>query len=196
MINDEAKNCYYFAVTNLSELYFWGWLGRRNEAIINGDNNFQKALDDALNYQNIERDPQRVSQIMPYIDKYYWKRTEFPAEPKDWKKFEQNNKTIALNVFVPHNTETIRVSYRSEYNNKREKQANLLMITDSTKWHYLAITNLSALLEGKSSNHHGDVFCLNFFNSYSSKNKLKEHEEIRNNHNRCRTPMPSGLKNN
>ena len=149
MINDEAKNCYYFAVTNLSELYFWGWLGRRNEAIINGDNNFQKALDDALNYQNIERDPQRVSQIMPYIDKYYWKRTEFPAEPKDWKKFEQNNKTIALNVFVPHNTETIRVSYRSEYNNKREKQANLLMITDSTKWHYLAITNLSALLEGK-----------------------------------------------
>ena len=196
MINDEAKNCYYFAVTNLSELYFWGWLGRRNEAIINGDNNFQKALDDALNYQNIERDPQRVSQIMPYIDKYYWKRTEFPAEPKDWKKFEQNNKTIALNVFVPHNTETIRVSYRSEYNNKREKQANLLMITDSTKWHYLTITNLSALLEGKSSNHHGDVFCLNSFNSYSSKNKLKEHEEIRNNHNRCRTPMPSGLKNN
>ena len=196
MINDEAKNCYYFAVTNLSELYFWGWVGRRNEAIINGDNNFQKALDDALNYQNIERDPQRVSQIMPYIDKYYWKRTEFPAEPKDWKKFEQNNKTIALNVFVPHNTETIRVSYRSEYNNKREKQANLLMITDSTKWHYLAITNLSALLEGKSSNHHGDVCCLNCFNSYSSKNKLKEHEEISNNQNSCRTHMQSGLKNN
>ena len=30
------------------------------------------------------------------------------------------------------------------------------MITDDKKWHYLGITNLSALLEGKSSNHHGD----------------------------------------
>ena len=26
MINDEAKNCYYFAVKNLSELYSFGWL--------------------------------------------------------------------------------------------------------------------------------------------------------------------------
>ena len=52
-------------------------------------------------------------------------------------------------LFVPHNTKTIRVAYRSEYNNKREKQVNLLMNTDGNKWHYLAITNLSALLEKK-----------------------------------------------
>ena len=53
---------------------------------------------------------------------------------KNWNKFEQNNKTIALNIlFVPHNTETIRVAYRSEYNSKREKQVNLLMITDGNK---------------------------------------------------------------
>ena len=32
--------------------------------MINGDNNFQKALDDdALNYQNIERDPQKNIKI-------------------------------------------------------------------------------------------------------------------------------------
>ena len=76
---------------------------------------------------------------------------------KRLEKFEQNNKTIALNVlFVPYNTETIRVAYRSEYKNKREKQVNLLMITDGNKWHYVAISNLSALLDGKLSNHHGD----------------------------------------
>ena len=40
MINDEAKNCYYFAVKNLSELYSLGWLRTKNEAIINGDNCF------------------------------------------------------------------------------------------------------------------------------------------------------------
>ena len=101
---------------------------------------------------------------------------------KNWNKFEQNNKTIALNIlFVPHNTETIRVAYRSEYNSKREKQINLLMITDGNKWHYLTITNLSALLKGKLSNHHGEFYCLNCFNSYATENKLKEHEEIAKN---------------
>ena len=88
---------------------------------------------------------------MPYIDKYNWKRIEFPAGPKDWKKFEQNNEEIALNVlFVPRNTEKIRVAYRSEYNQKRKKQVILLMITDGIKWHYLSISNLSALLAKKT----------------------------------------------
>ena len=39
MINDEANNCYYFAVKNLSELNFLGWLQRKKEAIINESNN-------------------------------------------------------------------------------------------------------------------------------------------------------------
>ena len=131
MINDEANNCYYFSVKNLSELYSLGWLKSKKEAIINGDNNFQNALDDALNYQNIERDPQRISKLKPYINKYNWEGIEFPAGPKDWKKFGRNNKIIALNIlFVSHNTKTIRVAYRSEYNNKPKKQVILLMITD------------------------------------------------------------------
>ena len=53
MINDEANNCYYFAVKDLSELYSLGRLRSKKEAIINGDNEFQNALDDILNYQNI-----------------------------------------------------------------------------------------------------------------------------------------------
>ena len=174
MINDEANNCYYFAVKNLPKLNSLGWLMSKKEAIINGDNDFQNALDDALNYQTIEKDPQRISKLKPYINKYNWEGIEFPAGPKDWKKFERNNKTIALNIlFVPHNTKTIRVAYRSQYNNKRKKQVILLMITDGKKWHYLAVTNLSALLEEKSSNHHGDFYCLNCFSSYTSKINLK-----------------------
>ena len=90
---------------------------------------------------------------------------------------------------MPHNTKTRRVAYRSEYNNKHKKQVILLMITGDKKWHYLAITNLSALLQGKLSNYQGD-FCLNCFNSYTTKNKLKEHEEICNNHNSCHIEMP------
>ena len=54
MINDEAKSSYYFAVKNLSELYSSEWLRCKKAAIINNDNDFQNALNDALNYQNIE----------------------------------------------------------------------------------------------------------------------------------------------
>ena len=61
MINDEANNCYYFAVKNLSELNSLGWLRGKKEAIINGDNNFQNALNDALNYQTIETHSEKIS---------------------------------------------------------------------------------------------------------------------------------------
>ena len=96
-----------------------------------------------------------------------------------------------LNIlFIPHNTKTIRVAFRLEYNHKRKKQVILLMITDGKKWHYLVVSNLSALLQGNSSNHEGDFYCLNCFNSYTQKNKLKEHEEIYNNHDSCHIEMP------
>ena len=195
MINEEANNSYYFAIKNLSQLNCLQCLRGKKETIISGDNNFQNPLDDALNYQNIETHPERISRLKSYIIKYNWEGIEFPAGPKDWKKFEQNNKTIALNVlYIPHNTKTISVAYRSEYNNKRKKQVILLMITDGKKWHYLAVTNLSALLQGNSSNHEGDFYCLNCFNSYTTKNKLKEHEEICNNHDSCRIEMPKWVE--
>ena len=179
MISDEANNCYYFAVKTLSELNSLGWLRGKKEAIINGDNDFQNALNDALNYQNIEAHPERISKLNPYIDKHNCKELDFPAGPKECKKNERNNKTISVNIlFIPHNAKTIRAAYKSEHDIKRKKQAILLMITDGKKWHYLAITNLSALLQGNSSNHEGDFYCSNCFNSYTTKNELKEHEEI------------------
>ena len=61
----------------------------------------------------------------------------------DRKKFEQNNKTTALNIlFVPHITKTIRLTYKSKYNRKRENQVVLLMITSGKKWHCLALKSV------------------------------------------------------
>ena len=197
MTNDEANNCYYFAVKNLSELNSLRWLRGKIEAITNNDNSLKNALDDALNYQTIKTNPERISKLKPYINKYNWEGINFPAGSKEWQKFERNNDTIALNVlYVEQNTKKISVVYKSKYNNKRKKQVILLMIGDGKKYHYLAVTNLSGLLQGNSSNHEGDFYCLNCFNSYTSKNKLKEHEEICNNHNSSRTQMPKWFEKN
>ena len=84
----------------MSELNSLGWLRGKKETIISGDNDFENALDDALNYQNIKTNPERISKLKPYINKYNWKGIKFPAEPEEWKKFERNNKAIALIIYT------------------------------------------------------------------------------------------------
>ena len=64
------------------------------------------------------------------------------------------------------------------------------MISNGKKQHYLAATNLSELLQGNSSNYRRDLHCLNCFNSYTSNNKLRKHEEICNNDDSYRIEMP------
>ena len=90
----------------------------------NKDNKcFQYSITAALNHQNIENHPERISNIKPFIDQYNWEGIDFPSGIKDWKKFERINKTIALNIlYVPFNTKTINLAYKSKYNRKRENQ--------------------------------------------------------------------------
>ena len=110
---------------------------------------------------------------------------------KDWKKFELNNE-IALNIlYVPHNTKKIEVAYKSKHNLTREKPVILLMISNDENWHYLTVKNLSRLLRGIANNHVGDVYCLNCFHSYRTKNKLEAHQKICENRDYCHVEMPT-----
>ena len=79
---------------------------KKQKATINPKNNddkcFQYVISVALNYQNIEKDPQRITKIKLFIDQYDWSEIDFPSHSKGWKKFELNNKSIALNIwYVP-----------------------------------------------------------------------------------------------
>ena len=145
-----------------------------------------------MNHQNINHNPERTSKLKPFINNYNWKDIEFPSHSKDWRKFECNNKAIALNIlYVPYKTEEIGQAHISEHNDKRNNQVNLLMITDGTNnWHYLAIKNLSGLLRGITSIHNGDFYCLNCLHSYRTISKLKKHEKICKNHDFCLLKMP------
>ena len=59
------------------------------------------------------------------------------------------------------------------------------MITKGNKYHYLAVKRLSSLLRGITSNNNG-----NCFHSYSTKDKLKKHKDICENHYYCYIEMP------
>ena len=70
MINDDDDKYYYFAVKSKLELYSSELLRSKKKAITEGDNCFQNALNDALDYQRIKKDPLEISKIKPYIDQY------------------------------------------------------------------------------------------------------------------------------
>ena len=169
------------------------WL-KNKKATINPKNNddkcFRYALTVALNYDQILKNPQRISKIKPFIGKYKCKEIDFPSHNKDWKKFESNNKSIALNIlYVPYNSKEIKLTCTSKYNSNCENKVILLMITDGEKWHYLAVKSLFALFRGTTSNHKEDFYCLKCFHSYNTKEKLKKHKKVCENHDYCYVEM-------
>ena len=66
--SDGVEKHYYFAVKSKLELYSSEWLRSKKESITNEDNCFQNALDDALNYQTIKANPERISKLKAYIN--------------------------------------------------------------------------------------------------------------------------------
>ena len=175
------------------------WL-KDKKCIVNQKNNdtkcFQYAATLALNFDDIDRNPQRISKVKPFINNYKWNDINFPATKKDWNKFELNNKNVALNIlYVPFNTKKFEIAYKSKYNLIRDNQIILLMISNGENWHYLAVRSLSRLLRGISINHDGDYYCLNCFHSYRTENKLNVHKKICENYDYCNIEMP-GPNNN
>ena len=174
------------------------WL--KDKKCINQKNNdnkcFQYAATLALNINSINKHHQRISKIKPFIDNYNWNDINFSAAKKDWNKFEVNNKNIALNIlYVPYNTKKVEIAYKSKYNLIRDNQIILLMISNGENWHYLVVKSLSGLLRGISSNHNSDYYCLNYFHSYRTENKLNAHKKICENHDYCNIEMPSPNNN-
>ena len=103
-------NFFYYSF-NKTSIYRGGtdtdspkWL-KDKKSTINPKNNddkcFQYAVTLALNLDNIDNHPKRISKIKPFINQYNWKDIDFPPTNKDWRKLELNN-DIALNIYTYH----------------------------------------------------------------------------------------------
>ena len=160
----------------------------------NKDNKrFQYSITVALNHQNIENLPERISTIKLFINQCYWKDIDIMAGIKDWEKFERNNKTIALNILsMPYNTKTINLAYKSKYNRQQENYVLLLMITkgeqsnEAGRWYHIAlkrvrtadgfnrlIRTLSRIFREITANNNGDYYFLGCLHSFRTDNALK-----------------------
>ena len=79
------------------------WL-KNKKATINPNNNdnncFQYALTVALNYQNIKKTPQRISNIKTFVDQYDWKEIKFHCTEKTGKSLNQITSQLLLIFYL------------------------------------------------------------------------------------------------
>ena len=139
MINDDDNDDEFCCKKQIRIILIWSKRskkakGSKKESITNEDNCFQNALNDSLDYQRIKKHLQKISKLKPHINQYNWKGIKFPADKEDWKKFEQYNREIALNIlFVPYIKKEIYRAHILKYNHKHKNQVILLMISDDGK---------------------------------------------------------------
>ena len=114
----------------------------------NKDNKcFQYSIITYLYNKEIKFNPEKTSKIKLYINNFNWENINFPPQEQDFKTFEMNNKSIALNILQFNNEQKINHYYKSEHNKTRENKVILLILKDNEKQHYLAIEKLNALLK-------------------------------------------------
>ena len=113
------------------------------------------------------------------MNKHNWKGINYTSGKDDRKKSENNNPTIAINVWYAKN-EKMYPNYVSKHNLKSKKQVVLLMIPNGKGWHYLAEKKLSALLRGTALK-----------NNERKKKKIALHKKVCKNKDFCNAVMSS-----
>ena len=88
------------------------------------DKCLQYAVLIALNFEEIKKNPQKFSNTKPFINNYNWEKISYLSKIANWKRFEKNNLTIALNILYIKDKE-ICPDYSSKINSNCEKKSYL-----------------------------------------------------------------------
>ena len=175
------------------------WIANK-KAVINPKNEhddecFKWAVIAALHHGEIEHHAERINNLKPFVSRYNWDGIKFPATTNQISKFEKQNPDIAVNVLFLHLGKEVRQYYISEYNGKRDKIVDLLLIEEWGKKHYCAIKNRSKLLSKLNSNHNGrEHFCIYCLHSFHSEEACAKHREYCQDHDFCHVKLPKEEK--
>ena len=142
------------------------WLTKK-KAIINPKNSdqecFKWAVIEAMRWEEIDRDHQRISKLRRYEDDFDWDGIDFPASINDIKRFESRNE-ITINILALEGKKIYICRKGKEYN----RVANLMLITENSKKHYVVIKSLKRLLSRQNSKHkESQHFCINCLQGFA-----------------------------
>ena len=129
---------------------------------------------------------ERISkQMKKDSEKFDWTGIEFPVSLKQIDNFENLN-NYAINVFGYE-----KVVYPLRISKKNEQVINLLLIANEETNHFCWIKNMSRLIYGDVSKHHGKrYFCYRCLNSFRSEKSLEKHKEYCQNNEAVKIEMP------
>lgn len=168
----------------------------------NGDNKcFQYAILSAL--YPAGKNAHRVSNYTQYVNTLNFDGIKFPVDIRDISKFEAQNPTISINVYMFDENEckirTLRLT-----KNLKDKHIHLLLLTKEplsvdggkNESHYCWIKRLSALIGAQcSANKSQKYFCDRCLNYFLKMEKLAEHLLNCEKQNECTIEMPTAPNN-
>ena len=101
--------------------------------------------------------PERIeTKLIKSTENFNWDGITFPVNLKQIDRFEKQNDSLSINVFgYANSVYPLRISQFD-----REKQVDLLLVSDENKQHYCLIKSMSRLLSMQTSKHKGKVFYL------------------------------------
>ena len=139
-----------------------------------------------MKWRDIDNHPKRISKLRRYEDDFNWTGVKFPVFFRDIKRFESRNE-ITINILAFERKPVCICRKGKEYN----RVANLMLIMDHNKKHYVAIKSLRRLLSRQNSKHkESQHFCINCLQGFVEKRSRDEHLVYYRNNEAVRIEMP------
>ena len=90
-----------------------------------------------MRWEEIDRGHHRISKLRSYEHDFDWDGIKFPASITDIKRFESRNE-IMINILASEDKKVYICRKGKEY----DRVANIMLITDHYKKHYVVIKSL------------------------------------------------------
>ena len=165
------------------------WLAHK-KAMINPRNKdqecFKWAVIAASRWEEIDRDPQRISKLKRFKADFDWSGVGFPVSFRDIKGFEARNQ-ISIKVLAIEDGQIYICKKGGNY----EHIANLMLTTENNRKHYVTIKSLSRLLSKQNSKHkERQYFCINCLWGFKEEKSRNEHIGYCKDNESVRIEMP------
>ena len=166
------------------------WLAKK-KAIIHPKNSdlecFKWTVIAAMRWEETGRDHQRISKLRRYEDDFDWDGIKFPASIRAIKRFESGNE-ITINILALEDKKV----YISRKGKEYDRVANLMLITDHNKKHYVTIKSLKRLLSRQNSKHkESQHFYTNCLQGSAEQKSRDEHYVYCRSNEAVRKEMPN-----
>ena len=166
------------------------WLAKKG-TIINPKNSdmkcFKWAVIAAMKWKDIDSHPEQISKLRRYEDNFDWNGIKFPTSTRDIRRFKSRNE-ITINILAFECKKVYICRKGKEY----DRVANLMLITDHNKKHYVAIKSLSRLLRSSNTKKKkAQYFCINCLQGFAEQCSRDEHYVCCRSNEAVRIEMPN-----